>query len=140
MMFLPRALSGISDGRNALNRLTELFHADVLPDHPIKIEAGLKFALQTSNATFEWEEVRKDDEGDKSGKDKKHKEKHKEKHKSKVEEGSGSVENEISDRRPFRVEDITMTVERGTVCAIAGPVGCGKVRLLPSSMLCVLKS
>ena len=53
MMFLPRALSNIADGRNALNRLTRVFYAEILTDVPFVINPSQGFALEVKDVSFD---------------------------------------------------------------------------------------
>ena len=106
-MLLPRALSASMDAKNALARLSLVFNAEIRPGNPLVIDNDLKWAVQLENATFEWEEAL----STKSKED---------------------YNNEESPQPgpPFRVHDITMYVQRGTLVAIVGRVGSGKSSLL----------
>lgn len=110
MMFLPRALSAIADARNALARLTHVYHAELMSDVSIHIDSELEWALQMDSVTFTWEEASSsidDDKGD---------------------ETKESLEENLSE--PFQVKDVTLQVPRGTLVALVGRVGSGKSSLL----------
>lgn len=107
MMFFPRALSAIADGKNALARLTLLFNAETRSGTSLVIDDDLKWAVKLENATFEWEEALST-ESDEGLKEKE------------------SPQPEL----PFRVHDISMHVQRGSLVAIVGRVGSGKSSLL----------
>ncbi|KAJ7352413.1 ABC protein [Mycena albidolilacea] len=119
MMFLPRALSNIADGRNALNRLSRLFHAEVLTDVPFKIDPAQEFALEAKDVSFEWESGSKDRDA---------------KTKSAAEtKASAKLKDEDADSQndpPFRVQNIDMRIPRGTLAGVVGRVGSGKSSLL----------
>jgi len=101
MMLLPRALSSISDARSGLGRLRGVLNAETRLDESLHIDENLKWALQVEKATFEWEE------------------------------SSSSTEMQPnSNAAPFRVQDITMLIQRGMLVAIVGRVGSGKSSLL----------
>lgn len=110
MMFLPRALSASSDAKNALARLSLVFGAEIRTDTSLVVDNDLKWAVQLENATFEWEETllteSKEDYSNRDEKD--------------------SSQPDL----PFRVHDITMHVQRGTLVAVVGRVGSGKSSLL----------
>ena len=105
MMYLPRALSAISDARSGLGRLRRVLDAETHLDETLHIEKDLKWALQVEKATFEWE-------------------------------GSSWTKADAiemqpnSNAAPFRVQDITMFIQRGMLVAIVGRVGSGKSSLL----------
>ena len=102
MMFLPRALSATSDARSALDRLHRVFEAETR-ENSLAIDEGLKWGLQVEEATFEWEgALAKDDEG--------------------IPQGVAMA--------PFRVQNITMFIPRGSLVAVVGRVGSGKSSLL----------
>jgi ATP-binding cassette, subfamily C (CFTR/MRP), member 1 len=107
MMFLPRALSASSDAKNALARLSLVFNAEIRTGDSIVIDNDLKWAVQLENATFEWEEALATE-----GK-----------------EDSNEKDSPQPDL-PFRIHDITMHVQRGTLVAVVGRVGSGKSSLL----------
>ena len=124
MMFLPRALSAITDANNALVRVAHLFHAETMPEAPITVDTDQELGLHVENATFEWEEARAIEE-DANGKD------------GKGHDGSdSSTETLPVQRRPFQVRSVSMDVPRGTLIAIVGPVGSGKVRVLQKEIHC----
>ena len=106
-MFLPRALSASSDAKNALARLSLVFNAEIRTGDSIVIDNDLKWAVQLENATFEWEEALATE-----GK-----------------EDSNEKDSPQPDL-PFRIHDITMHVQRGTLVAVVGRVGSGKSSLL----------
>jgi ATP-binding cassette, subfamily C (CFTR/MRP), member 1 len=107
MVFLPRALSAASDARNALTRLSLVFSAEMRTSSSLVIDDSLEWAVQLENATFEWEEVLS----------------------TESKEDSDEKESPPPDL-PFRVHDITMHVQRGTLVAVVGRVGSGKSSLL----------
>ncbi|KAJ7086116.1 ABC protein [Mycena belliarum] len=123
MMFLPRALSNIADARNALNRLTRTFHADVLTDVVFKIDPEQEFALDAKDVSFEWESVSKDRDAKtnlKSAAEMRAAEK--------MRDISEDVESQ--EERPFRVQNIDMRIPRGTLAGVVGRVGSGKSSLM----------
>ncbi|KAF8972123.1 hypothetical protein BDZ97DRAFT_1913365 [Flammula alnicola] len=105
MMFFPRALSATSDARNALFRLRRIFNAEIRSGEALSVDEDLKWALQVQNATFEWEEVLSTN-------------------------NDGLQGPAQSNSAPFRVSDITMHIQRGTLVAVVGRVGSGKSSLL----------
>jgi ATP-binding cassette subfamily C (CFTR/MRP) protein 1 len=109
MMFLPRALSASSDAKNALARLSLLFNAEIRTGDSLVVDNDLKWAVQLENATFEWEEALA---------------------------AEGNLKEDINEKDspqpdlPFRIHDITMHVQRGSLVAVVGRVGSGKSSLL----------
>ena len=139
-MFLPRALSATTDAKNAIVRcvhpfwsalfeiyvfhqrissLTDVFHAPLLSEAPFQVDGSQKLALEVRDATFEWEEslaVKEAKEAQAEAKGKK---------------GKASVAavgpKQVDDAPPFQVRNITMLVPRGSLVAVVGAVGSGKV-------------
>ena len=105
MTFLPRALSAISDARSALGRLRRVFDAETRLGESLHVDEGLKWALQVEKATFEWEE-------------------------SNLTKADGAEMQPNSNAVPFRIQDISILIQRGMLVAIVGRVGSGKSSLL----------
>lgn len=103
-MFLPRALSAISDARSAISRISRLFDAEVRPTQDFDIIKDLDVGVQVENASFEWETVHLTD-------------------------SDGKFDPPQLDT-PFRIQNINMRVERGSLVAVVGRVGAGKSSLL----------
>ncbi|TDL20835.1 ABC protein [Rickenella mellea] len=132
LMFLPRALSHISDAQNAVIRLGKVFEAEVMTDTPLVVDLGLEVAVKVDGATFEWEESPPEEKGDKAEKGAKKRGKElKEKLKAdETQDGHGDEEKVHEILPPFRVRDVVMNIPRGQLFAIVGPVGSGKSSLL----------
>ena len=112
MMFFPRALSAISDSKNSLARLSLVFGAEIHTGTSLVIDNDLKWAVQLESATFEWEEVLSTESYEDHSNEKE------------------ASEPDLLLEAPFRVHDITMHVQRGTLVAVVGRVGSGKSSLL----------
>ncbi|KAG1750701.1 ABC protein [Suillus lakei] len=124
MMFLPHALSVIPDASSAIQRLTHVFRAELILEDALVINTDQEPALVAKDATFEWESFEKDsgeafDSKKGGGKDKSAK-------------GDKAKEQPAptKDAPLFRVNNVTMTIPRGQLVAIVGPVGSGKSSLL----------
>jgi ATP-binding cassette, subfamily C (CFTR/MRP), member 1 len=128
MMFMPRALSAIPDASSALQRLTLVFQADLISKDTLVIDKDQDPALIVEDATFEWESFEKDSGevfiskrggrgggGPMKGKGKNAEDKAKE------------APTPGKDVPLFRVKNVVMTIPRGQLIAIVGPVGSGKV-------------
>ncbi|PBK75557.1 ABC protein [Armillaria solidipes] len=111
MMFLPRALSVTADARNALDRLSEIFHAETMTEASFVINSQQGPALKVTDATFEWELPSSIVEPDLT----------------KLKDGAST--EEVADH-PFRVPSINMEVPRKRLVAVVGRVGSGKSSLL----------
>ncbi|EPQ52646.1 ABC protein [Gloeophyllum trabeum ATCC 11539] len=122
LMLLPRALTAITDGQNALSRLAVVFEAEQRKDDALVIDPDQDVAVKVLDATFEWEENTSPGES-MSGGGKKDKKKDKKKK-------GGMVQERKEGGKPFQVKDINMTIERGQLAAIVGPVGSGKSSFL----------
>lgn len=130
-MFLPRALSSITDARNALTRLSLVFHAELVTDAALIIDPEQELALEVKGAVFQWESVleSKPDEKKRAG--------GKDTENSKVTTKEQDEKQEA--RVPFQVQSMNMRVPRGSLVAIVGPVGSGKVchlSAIPANWLC----
>ncbi|KAJ7513244.1 ABC protein [Mycena galericulata] len=139
MMFLPRALSAIADARNALNRLSIVYHAALREGKPFEIDPQQKMAISVEGAAWAWEtfpgaegDKEKDktgkDKGDKGGRRKAAAEKAAEKEKERRD--AEEDDDETVEAMPFEVRDIRMEIPRGTLAAVVGRVGSGKSSLL----------
>ncbi|PWN35761.1 uncharacterized protein FA14DRAFT_167758 [Meira miltonrushii] len=67
LMFLPLSLSALTDGYNASLRLNTVFMADALEDHS-EHDDTIKYALKVEDASFQYDEVKKEDDMPKSKK------------------------------------------------------------------------
>ncbi|KAJ7097441.1 ABC protein [Mycena epipterygia] len=134
MMFLPRALSATADARNALARLSVVFHAEMRVGEPFVVDSELDVALRVEGATWGWEAFPGAEEGgdeDKSKKEsKKERKEDKKESKKDTKEKDPEKEEEEKEEVPFRVQNISMEVPRGSLVAIVGRVGSGKSSLL----------
>ncbi|KAL4062863.1 ABC protein [Scleroderma citrinum] len=125
MMFMPRAFSTIPDASSALQRLSHIFHAELIKGETLVIDKAQECAVIVREATFEWESSEKVDEkipdissrggrgGGRGGREK-----------------GKSKQELLKDGPVFRVRDVTLTIPRGQLAAIVGPVGSGKSSLL----------
>jgi hypothetical protein len=112
-MFLPRALSAVTDAQNALNRLTPVFEADTM-QYQDKINPELPEAVKVENASFEWV-VGAEAENIKQERKDKAKEKYGAKEKT-------SMGQRLDMSEPFKIRNLNLTIHRGQLVAIVGPV------------------
>ncbi|KAG2075302.1 ABC protein, partial [Suillus decipiens] len=130
MMFMPRALSAIPDASSAIQRLTPVFRAELISGDTLVIDQDQEFALLTKDATFEWESYGKESgeafssKGARGGGPPKSKDGNVKEEMMKEEPAPGK------DTPPFQVKNVTMTIPRGQLVAVVGPVGSGKSSLL----------
>ncbi|KAI5990317.1 ABC protein [Pisolithus orientalis] len=133
MMYMPRALAAIPDAASALERLSDIFHAELIADEPLVIHKSQKEAVLVRNATFEWESSEKNDrsvpdiasgerrDGARGGSGC---------HRSrrgKAGEGKDKLRKDVP---VFKVQGVNLAIPRGCLTAIVGPVGSGKSSLL----------
>jgi len=129
MMFMPRALSAIPDAASAIQRLTHVFQAELISGDTLVIDKDQEPALMVEDATFEWESSEKDSGevfsskggGRGSGGPRRSKDK------SAQEDKAKETPAPRNDAPLFRVKNVTMTIPRGQLVAVVGPVGSGKV-------------
>ncbi|KAJ7510427.1 ABC protein [Mycena galericulata] len=120
MMFLPRALSNIADARNALNRLSRAFSAEVFTDAPFVVDPTQELALEAKDVSFEWELPAS--AGDAAAaKSSSH---------AKVSEKLKQDDADSVDEQPFRVQNIDLRIPRGTLAGVVGRVGSGKSSMI----------
>ena len=100
------------------SRLTKIFHAPLMETNTFESDPSQEYALEVKNASFEWEEslVVKDAKEARA--------------KSKKGKASEAGKLPLPDEPPFQVRDINMLVPRGSLIAIVGAVGSGKVGAL----------
>lgn len=125
LLFLPRALSAISDAQSAMQRLSILYSAETRTDDAFEVDPSIEEGLLVKNACFAWEE---------STAELKAKDGKKGKNKGAKAKKPQDEKPEILSTAPFVIRDMNLSIPRGQLCAIVGPVGSGKVIIfsLPS--------
>ncbi|EPQ54017.1 ABC transporter [Gloeophyllum trabeum ATCC 11539] len=115
LMFLPVAFSAITDAMNATGRIYDVFEAETLTDTKV-VEDDLPYAIEVEDASFTWDAPPEAVSDEKAKKGKK---------------GKSTAPTAVVDKGEiFQLKGINMTVERGKLVAIVGPVGTGKTSLL----------
>ncbi|KAH7334391.1 ABC transporter [Rhizoctonia solani] len=127
LMFFPVALSSLADAWNATSRLEGVFVAEVLTQTRL-IDTSIPVALEVKDAEFSWDGAPPDDVSSK-GKGKKGKAKSS-KSAAGTAEKSAAAGDEPAKELIFKLRDINLSLPRGQLCAIVGPVGSGKSSLL----------
>ncbi|KAG8758519.1 hypothetical protein FRC14_008012 [Serendipita sp. 396] len=128
LLFLPRALSATADAKNALARLESTFNANLMDDTGLPIDPDLEVALEVKDATFRWEQTQ---EGAVSSKQKLGKPLQRGlKHTKKPAGVDGTTTPAHSSQVPFSVQGLNMSIPRGRLYAMVGPIGSGKSSVL----------
>ena len=125
LLFLPRALSATADAKNALARLQNTFHADLMDETGLPIDPSSKLALDVEDATFEWEQnLEQPKEGKTKGSKKHGKD-------PKVDVwAANKTAGTVTPQAPFSVRNLNLKIPRGKLYAMVGPVGSGKTSIL----------
>lgn len=110
------SFSAIADAANATERLYGVFEAETLEQTQI-YDTEMKSAIEIEGAEFTWDSP-PPVENTKS------------KHKNKKTSATPATEETRSEDIPFRVKEINLSIPRGRLFAIVGPVGAGKSSLL----------
>lgn len=120
-MFLPRALSTLTDAQNAVERLSDVFEAETMEARST-VDLSLPVAIRVQDATFRW--VTAGGPGEEASPPVSSKQ---EKTKGKVAQPKRSLDTLVP---PFVIEHLTLLVPRGRLVGIVGPVGSGKSSML----------
>ncbi|KIK67839.1 hypothetical protein GYMLUDRAFT_216120 [Collybiopsis luxurians FD-317 M1] len=116
MMFFPRAMSATVDAKNALTRLSKIFHAEIMSHTPFIVDPEQPLALQTKNLTYSWELPSIDDAGGEQNYGKSH--------------NSSVTLDDTPKLEPFKVQNVNLEIPRRSLTAIIGKCGSGKSSLL----------
>ncbi|KAI0917113.1 hypothetical protein AcV5_007675 [Taiwanofungus camphoratus] len=121
LQLLPVALSGITDAYNAVNRMYEVFIAETV-DETRLTDPSLSVALEVKDAEFTWDGAPPSEDSPKKKRKRKH--------------GRLSVAatRTFTNADVFKLRELNLSVPRGQLCAIVGPVGSGKSSLLQGLM------
>ncbi|KAG2140137.1 ABC protein [Suillus clintonianus] len=131
MLFMPRALSAIPDAASAIQRLTHVFRAEQISGDTLIIDKDQEPALLMKDATFEWESHGQDSgEAFSSKKGASGGGPPRGKHRNVKEDTVKEKSTPVKDAPLFKVMNVTMTIPRGQLVAVVGPVGSGKSSLL----------
>ncbi|KAF8150782.1 ABC transporter [Crassisporium funariophilum] len=141
LMFLPVAFSAIADADNATGRLYGVFEAELL-EKTHTVDNDLPVALEVKGASFTWDSPPPDASADGGNKTKKPHTHAFQSSKSKAKARSAQIaateKQAVADSktrdeeedRVFKIRDINLSIPRGQLTAIVGPVGSGKTSLL----------
>ncbi|KAI0035413.1 ABC transporter [Vararia minispora EC-137] len=120
LMLLPMSFSSIADARNAIMRLEEVFVAELMTEELV-IDRDAKHAVEVKHGSFTWDAAPPD--ADQGKKDKR-------KSKNVKKPEPPTAPELVKEENIFKLRDVNMAVERGSLVAIVGAVGSGKTSLL----------
>ena len=125
------SLGAIADARNATERLTGVFEAELLDDTYV-INESIDNAVEVKNASFTWDAPLPDasDKGQEGKKKPGHANTRANRRKSKPEADDTTESPTTKEDNVFQLKDISLTIPRGQLVAIVGAVGSGKSSLL----------
>ncbi|KAH9928634.1 ABC transporter [Fomitopsis serialis] len=122
LMFLPLAISSTADAQNAIERLYGVFEAEIVQDTQLQ-DPTLPVAVDVVDASLPGKSPKSNAFSGLKNK------KRKKGLPSPSSPTSGAQTPKVVDRI-FSMSDITLSIPRGQLCAIVGPVGSGKTSLL----------
>ncbi|KIM34225.1 hypothetical protein M408DRAFT_303315 [Serendipita vermifera MAFF 305830] len=119
LMWMPMGLSAIADAASAVERLYDVFVAEIITDVR-NIDPDLDVALRVDKATFIWDGSMPEEPAGKS--------KHRaERSKANKEDTSPKV---VPPNQVYKLQNINIEIPRGQLCAVVGAIGSGKSSLL----------
>lgn len=134
--YIAVSLSATADAYNAFTRVQEVFNAEVI-EEDIKIDPSHDLAVSVKKASFTWDAPPPPPVAKPAAKSIKVTEKVKEVIKKKpLEVAAKLTEKDVSEKpsesddRIFKLKNINLSIPRGQMCAIVGPIGSGKSSLL----------
>ncbi|KAJ4489677.1 ABC transporter [Lentinula edodes] len=138
LTFLPVALSSVADAYNAIQRVQALMMAEIVTK-PLRIEPNLPNAIEVRRSSFTWSDTISTSAAAgstpnaglaaKKGMGNISEGKNDDQH-TNNEKASSTTSPDKRSSPAFSLHDITLTIPRGQLCAIVGPVGAGKSSLL----------
>lgn len=129
---VPTALSfsSIADAQNAINRLSDVFEAELLTETKIQ-DSEMDLAVNVINASFTWDAPPPSHDTDKKDKSKKKSKSSKAGKDAKiVAEVADIIDDDKAKEKIFSLKDINLEIPTGSLVAVVGPVGTGKTSLL----------
>lgn len=114
------AFSSITDAYNAISRLYSIFLAEAASEDRV-IDPTANLGVEVKGANFTWEIPAPSSEMKKKPSRRLFKRK---------EDHAQDVDLSHEDNSVFKMENINLSIPRGQLCAIVGPVGSGKSSLL----------
>ncbi|KAG8814736.1 hypothetical protein FRC17_000994 [Serendipita sp. 399] len=121
---MPIGLSAIADAASAVERLYDVFVAEVISEDR-NIDPNLDVAIRVDKATFIWDGVQEEETNVKRGK-----------HAAQGSNTPKHTETEQKDTvdvvppEPYKLANVNLEIPRGQLCAIVGAIGSGKSSLL----------
>ena len=138
-MLTAVSFSSIADAANATSRLYGVFEAELL-EKTHTVDPTLDVAIEVKGASFTWDSPPPDADEGKHGKKGGGRMIQSSKSRAKAKAFAAAAEKKRTDdidekakneeERVFKIQDISMSVPRGQLVAIVGPVGSGKTSLL----------
>ena len=119
------SLTTIADAKNALGRIRLIFEAELLEDTVI-IDENLDAAIEVKGASFTWDAPIATIVSDKNSKPSDNAAPN-----ISTATGVSTKEKDTPEKEePFKITNLNMTIARGSLIGIVGPVGSGKTSLL----------
>lgn len=120
------SLTTIADAKNALARICVVFEAELLEETVI-IDENLDAAIEVKGASFTWDAPASNKVSDKKSKSSSEATPNKS---TTTDDSKADHEGATKMEEPFKITDLSLTIARGSLIGIVGPVGSGKTSIL----------